>query len=43
MRYVFLTENVIFFADAKSYLTSSLFTITYYFAKNPAKLVKSEE
>ena len=31
------------FASAKSYLTSSLFTITYYLAKNPAKLVKSEE
>ena len=28
---------------AKSYLTSSLFTITYNLAKNPAKLVKSEE
>ena len=27
----------------KSYLTSSLFTITYYLAKNPAELVKSEE
>ena len=31
------------FATVKSYLTSSLFTITYYFAKNPAKLVKNEE
>ena len=28
---------------AKSYLTSSLFTITYNLAKNPAELVKSEE
>lgn len=25
---------IIIFATAKSYLTSSLFTITYYFAKN---------
>ncbi len=31
------------FATAKSYLTYSLFTITYNLTKNPAELVKSEK
>ena len=31
------------FATAKSYLTSYLFLLTYYFPKNPAILGKSEE
>ena len=31
------------FASAKNYRTFSLLLITYYFAKNPAALGKSEE